>query len=54
MDETFDSTKVIVITGEDQGAKDALQHGAFGSLIKPFRPGELVQKIEAALASGNR
>ena len=50
MDTTFDSIKVIVITGEDQAAMDALQHGAFASLSKPFRPLELVEKIMAASA----
>lgn len=48
MDTTLDSIKVIVITGEDQAAKDAIQHGAFASLLKPFGPVELVNKITAA------
>lgn len=50
MDTTLASIKVIVITGEDQAAKDALQHGAFASLLKPFGPMELVDKITAASA----
>jgi two-component system, OmpR family, phosphate regulon response regulator PhoB len=49
-DKTFDSIKVIIITGEDEAAKDALQHGAFASLVKPFGPLELLTKLREALA----
>ena len=49
-DKTFDSIKVIVITGEDEAAKNALQHGAFASLVKPFGPLELLTKLREALA----
>jgi two-component system phosphate regulon response regulator PhoB len=48
-DRTFDDVKVIVITGEDQAAKEAVHHGAFASLLKPFGPLELIKNLEAAL-----
>ena len=49
MDSKFDSVKVIVITGDDQAARYALQNGAFAALLKPFGPFELLEKVEAAL-----
>jgi CheY-like chemotaxis protein len=48
-DKTFDGIKVIVITGEDQAAREAVHHGAFASLLKPFGPQELIDTLQAAL-----
>jgi CheY-like chemotaxis protein len=50
-DRTFDDIKVIIVTGEDQAAREAVQHGAFASLLKPFSPQELIDKLQSALES---
>ena len=47
-DRTFDAIKVIIITGEDQAAKEAVHHGAFASILKPFGPQELIDKLRSA------
>jgi DNA-binding NtrC family response regulator len=48
-DRALDGIKVIIITGEDKAARDAVQLGAFSSLLKPFGPKELIEKIRSAL-----
>jgi CheY-like chemotaxis protein len=45
----FDRIKVIVITGEDQAAKEAVHHGAYAFLLKPFGPKELIDRLQSAL-----
>ncbi len=49
-DPVLKNVHVIVVTGDDQAVKEAMQFGAFSSLIKPFGPKDLLDKLAAALA----
>jgi two-component system KDP operon response regulator KdpE len=42
---TFSHLPVIIITARQEAAKKAVDEGANGYVLKPFRPDQLVQKI---------